>query len=271
VIASVLTAGSVSLALALARPLDEAATVDAVAERGVSFSMSAACDLTTVAALAARHPTVEQFVVVTTTSTAAVAASVDVAVRDGDGTWRCQSGGLDARVGRAGTRPLPDRRSGDDTTPAGVFPLATVTAWDGQQFQFFGNHADPGVRGAYRDVRPEDCWGATPGTASYQHLVARPGCSGPDEWLTSIGDVYSHAAVIGANLDPISGDASGEPALAAAIFLHRHSYDAAGRPRPTSGCVSLALEDLVSVLRDLDPARSPHFAIGERDWLRTSA
>ncbi len=49
---------------------------------------------------------------------------------------------------------------------------------------------------------------------------------GPDdEWLAGFGDVYSHAAVIGANLDPISGDAPGEIPYAAAIFLHRHSYN----------------------------------------------
>lgn len=63
--------------------------------------------------------------------------------------------------GRNGTRPLADRRSGDGTAPAGVFPLGTVRAWDGQEFQFFGNRPDPGVRGSYRDVRHEDCWGAT--------------------------------------------------------------------------------------------------------------
>ena len=55
-----------------------------------------------------------------------------------------------------------------------------------------------------------------------------PAADRPDEWLTSIGDVYSHAAVIGANLDPISGDEAGEPALAAAIFLHRNSYSTSG-------------------------------------------
>jgi L,D-peptidoglycan transpeptidase YkuD (ErfK/YbiS/YcfS/YnhG family) len=267
----VATAATGAVTLATGAPISAPVTIDAPAERDVSFEPLASCDLTTVAALAARHPHARQFVVVATAGFADTEASLDVAVLDGEGTWRCQSAGFAARVGRAGTRALVDRRSGDDTTPAGVFPLGTATAWDGERFQFFGNRPDPGVRGHYRAVRREDCWGATPGNADYQRLVARPGCTAPDEWLTSFGDVYAHAAVIGANLDPVSGDAPGEPALAAAIFLHRHSYDAAGRPRPTSGCVSLAVEDLVSVLRDLDPSRSPHFAIGPRDWLRTSA
>ena len=94
--------------------------------------------------------------------------------------------GLTSGVLAAGTRPLIDRRSGDGSTPAGVFPLGTVTGWDGQSFSTFGNAVNPGVRAnmPYRQVRPQDCWGATPNTPAYNHLVDRPNCAGPDdEWL----------------------------------------------------------------------------------------
>ncbi len=127
------------------------------------------------------------------------------------------------------------------------------------------------MRGSYRLVRNEDCWGATPNSASYQALVNDPGCTSPDEWLTRIGDVYGHAAVIGANLDPISGNAPGEPPLAAAIFLHRNSYSASGASKPTSGCVSLAQDDLEVAVRLIDPSLGVQFAIGELAWLRKSA
>jgi L,D-peptidoglycan transpeptidase YkuD (ErfK/YbiS/YcfS/YnhG family) len=241
------------------------------AVRDVAFATTAACDMTTVAALSARHPEVRQFVVMQTASFAATTGTVEVAVRSDNAVWRCQRGPQAARFGRAGTRPLAQRRSGDDTTPAGVFPLGVVTAWDGQTFSIFGNQPDPGALAPYRAVRPEDCWGASPNTARYQHLVNRPGCTGPDEWLQKIGDVYAHAAVIGANLDPISGDAPGETPYAAAIFMHRNSYAANGSSLGTSGCVSLAIEDLVDTVRLLDPRLSPHFAIGPTDWLRSSA
>jgi L,D-peptidoglycan transpeptidase YkuD (ErfK/YbiS/YcfS/YnhG family) len=168
-------------------------------------------------------------------------------------------------------RPLLDRRSGDGTTPAGVFPLGSVQAWDGQQFEFFGNRPDPGVRGRYRLVHSEDCWGATPGTASYQAVVNAPGCADPDEWLSRFGDVYGHAAIIGANLSPISGNAPGEAAFAAAIFLHRNAYAANGASQPTSGCVSLADEALDLAVRLIDPALDVQFAIGPLSWLRESA
>ena len=248
------------------------ATVSVPAERDVAFAVDAQCDLTTVAALAARHPGIRQFVVMATDDFGATSGTVEIAARTVGGEWRCQLPPAAARFGRAGTRPLVERLSGDDTTPAGVFPLGDVTAWDGQRFGIFGNRPDPGALAPYRDVRNEDCWGATKHTASYQHLVNRPNCRGPaDEWLPSYGDVYAHAAVIGANLDPISGDEPGEPPYAATIFLHRHSYASSGAAKATSGCVSLAYDDLVAAIRIIDPRLDPHFAIGPVDWLRSTA
>ena len=251
--------------------LDRAATVNAPAVRDVAFSPWAECDLETVIALAERHPSVRQFVVMATPDFSSTIGTVEVAVRTGGGEWQCLRGRQEAQFGRSGTRPLIERRSGDGTTPAGVFPLGDVTAWDGEEFSIFGNRPDPGVQVPYRSVRREDCWGATENTARYQHVVNRPGCTGSDEWLQSYGEAYSHAAVIGANLDPISGDEPGETPYAAAIFLHRTSYRSDGTGKPTSGCVSLGYDDLVDTLRGLDPDLEPHFAIGPRDWLRTTA
>lgn len=266
--------GAVAMIAAAATPsIDGSASGAAPAERDVQGLVAGGCDLATVEALAARHPGVRQFVVLATTGFADTHGVGWVAALRNDGRWVCQTTPAPARFGKSGTRPLILRRSGDGTTPAGVFGLGRVTAWDGQRFSVFGNRPDPGVRAGvgYRAVRPQDCWGARPNTPTYNHLVAAPGCTGPDEWLPRFGDVYSHAAVIGANLDPISGDAPGEIPYAAAIFLHRHSYTGGGATKPTSGCVSLASGALTSALRQLDPALSPHFAIGPVDWLRSTA
>jgi L,D-peptidoglycan transpeptidase YkuD (ErfK/YbiS/YcfS/YnhG family) len=241
------------------------------ATRDVAFTPGAQCDLSIAKLLSSRHPSARQFVIVATSTSTSTTATLQIVAKPASGEWRCQQAPVAARVGKSGVRPLAERRSGDGTTPAGSFPLGSVRAWDGQQFQFFGNSPDPGVRGSYRLVRDEDCWGATPEHSSYQALVNSPGCTSPDEWLTKIGDVYSHAAVIGANLDPISGNAAGEPALAAAIFLHRNSYSASGASKPTSGCVSLSEDDLEYALRLIDPSLGVQFAIGELSWLRSSA
>ena len=268
---ALLTAAAYGVVAAVGPVGGSPGSASVAAERDVPFATDATCDMTTVAALSGRHPAARQLVVMQTSGFAVTTGTVEVAVRTDDGTWRCQRGPQPARFGRAGTRPLLERRSGDDTTPAGVFPLGVVTAWDGQTFSIFGNHADPGTLAPYRSVRHEDCWGAVTNTARYNHLVNRPGCTGPDEWLQKIGDVYAHAAVIGANLDPVSGDAPAETPFAAAIFLHRHSYSSSGAALATSGCVSLAMEELVDAVRLLDPRLAPHFAIGPTDWLRSSA
>ena len=195
-----------------------------------------------------------QVVVVTASGST---ADVDLLVDDGTG-WRCAATDLHGRVGRNGVRPLSARRSGDGTTPGGVFGIGSMTAPDGQTFQFFGNDPDPGVEGSYRRVEPGDCWGATPSTPEYNQLVTRSvaDCNAPDEYLPTIAP-YTAAALIDANMGPDrSGDQPGEPALAAAIFLHRHSYDGGGATRATSGCVSLALGDLHTVLRTIVPGEA---------------
>ena len=145
-----------------------------------------------------------------------------------------------------------------------------MTAWDGQVFSFFGNSANPGVSaGPYRRVKAGDCFGATPNDADYGHLVQRTKakCPGPnDEYLPGVKTAYIHAALIGANMEPnVSGDAPGEVPYAAAIFLHRLNRDANGNPLATAGCVSLGLNNLVEVLKGMQPTTM--FAIGEPKWL----
>lgn len=215
-----------------------------------------------------RNPATNQVVVVLAGFAEPAKATLQVASRTPEG-WMCTSS-MSARIGRAGVRPFIDRRSGDGTTPAGVFELGTMTAWDGQVFSFFGNGADPGVSaGTYRRVKAGDCFGATPNHADYGHLVQRTKakCPGPDdEYLPSITSAYIHAALIGANMEPnVSGDAPGEIPYAAAIFLHRFKLDANGNPLATSGCVSLGLNNLVDVLKGMQPTTM--FAIGEPKWL----
>lgn len=197
----------------------------------------------------------KQVVVVNATGTY---AKVDLLVYS-NGVWTCARTGMPARVGRNGIRQLAERRSGDGTTPAGVFPLGSMTAPNGQTFQFFGNGTNPGVKGTWRQVRSGDCWVTTPGDPAYNTLVTRTSakCTGDDEYLTRYYGSYTQAALIGANMGPHrSGDDPGEPALAAAIFLHRYSYTSTGATKPTSGCVSMSLTNLSAVLRRLVPGEA---------------
>jgi L,D-peptidoglycan transpeptidase YkuD (ErfK/YbiS/YcfS/YnhG family) len=218
---------------------------------------------------AADNPGSTQFVIVRTDGWTETTAVVEIADRSGTG-WACGQP-MVARVGRQGFHPLTQRRSGDDSTPAGTFPLGTMTAPDGQRFSFFGNATDPGVvAGGYRQLRRGDCFGATPNTPGYGHLRHDTSCPGPDdEYLPSVGP-YTTVALIGANMEPeVSGDAPGEPPYAAAIFLHRFTYQIAGATsgptKATSGCVSLAQADLTAVLVQL--RSGAQFVMGPTNWL----
>jgi L,D-peptidoglycan transpeptidase YkuD (ErfK/YbiS/YcfS/YnhG family) len=188
-------------------------------------------------------------------------ASVDLLVNEGGG-WQCVAGGMPARVGVNGVRPLAERRSGDGTTPGGIFGLGVMTDANGQPFNFFGNGTNPGL-GGWHHVEYGDCWEETPGDPAYNTLVSRPPgqCVGAeDEYLPASPGAYSRAALIDANMGPDrSGDQPGEPALAAAIFLHRFSYvngGSSGPTKPTSGCVSLSAADLETVLMRLWPGQA---------------
>ncbi len=245
---------------------DEAGMVDMPTNRNVAFSIAADCDLDVVTALVTRHPAGRHYVVMAASAFDATDGTVDV--RTVGKERQCMRGPQHAEFGCNGTHPLPERRSGNGTTPAGVVPLDEVTACNGQSLSMFGNRADPHVHVPYRSVRREDWCGATTGTGWYQHPVSRPGWRGPDdEWLASFGEACALASVIGAALEPISGDDPDEVPYATAIFLHRTSYTTLGTGKPTSGCVSLGDEDLFDTLRAIDPDLDPHFAIGPRDWL----
>ncbi len=257
-------ASAVSLGAVQAGPLPELPPVDSPALAG--------CDAAVLQRLVASDPSAAQWIIVSTPTVSSTGGELSIATVQVN-TWVCTLAATPAEVGRAGVRPLLQRRSGDDTTPAGVFPLGTVATPQGA-ISFFGNAADPGVRGAYRRVQRGDCYGANSNTAGYGHWRVDPtGCTGDDELLEANMQAYEHAVLIGANTEPmVSGDAAGEIPYAAAIFLHRTTYFSNGAPRPTSGCVSIGHAGLVTALRAIDPALQPRFAIGtQADLLATPA
>jgi L,D-peptidoglycan transpeptidase YkuD (ErfK/YbiS/YcfS/YnhG family) len=227
----------------------------------------AGCDAAVLQRLTESNPQVAQWIMVVSPSVTSSTATVAIATA-GDDAWRCTLAATPAQVGSAGIRPLAERRSGDGTTPSGIFPLGVVASPEGP-ISFFGNSADPGALGPYRRIRPGDCYGANPNTPGYGHWrVDATTCNGDDELLQRNVQSYEHAVLIGANTEPdVSGDAPGEIPYAAAIFLHRTSVDPTGRAKPTSGCVSIGHDQLVTALRTIDPALAPRFAIGTRAQL----
>ena len=158
--------------------------------------------------------------------------------------WRAVAGPWTAWLGQRGVSA--NKREGDRTTPAGAFGFGRVV---------YGVGPSPGVRYAYRRIICGDWWVEDPRSPYYNRFRHVPCGSTPpfrvtSEDLSRSPTAYRHFAFIRYNADPaVPGRGSG-------IFLH------ASTGRPTLGCVSLPLPQLVAVLRWLRPESKPLIVIG---------
>jgi L,D-peptidoglycan transpeptidase YkuD (ErfK/YbiS/YcfS/YnhG family) len=187
--------------------------------------------------------TATQLVTVEAASARSSTASVRIWRRSGN-CWDQVGGPWPAHLGRNGLSAA--RREGDGTTPAGVFALGRTV---------YGTAPNPGTRLRYHRLVCGDWWDGDPTSPTYNTFVhLRCGVQAPfggdTEPLWTETVAYRHFAVIGFNTGPIvRGRGSG-------IFLHRSTGKA------TNGCVSLALPQLVRLLRWLSPEARPAIAIG---------
>jgi L,D-peptidoglycan transpeptidase YkuD (ErfK/YbiS/YcfS/YnhG family) len=166
------------------------------------------------------------------------------------GCWRAAAGPWTAWLGQRGVST--NKREGDRTTPAGAFGLLPV---------MYGIAANPGVRYRYHRVVCGDWWVEDSHSAWYNRFRHVPCGSTPpfrvtSEDLSRSPTAYRHFAVIAYNTKPIV------PGRGSGIFLH------ASTGRPTLGCVSLPLSQLLTVLRSLRPARHPLIVIGTPRTIR---
>ena len=183
---------------------------------------------------------VDQLVVVEVASLSATTGTLQV-VEKVDGVERVVVGPVPARLGHNGVKG--DRREGDGTTPLGEMRIVGA----------FGLPASARVKLPYRRVRPGDCWISDVGDRAYNRRVRRARCDAPNEDLYHIarGGAYEFALTTSYNTSPIVvGKGS-------AIFIHVHSYDAAGRTKPTSGCISVSRAVMKRLFATLDPAKNP--------------
>jgi L,D-peptidoglycan transpeptidase YkuD (ErfK/YbiS/YcfS/YnhG family) len=167
-----------------------------------------------------------------------------------DGCWRAVAGPWPAWLGSRGVSA--NRREGDRTTPAGSFGIGRV---------MYGVAPNPGVRYRYRRIVCGDWWVEDPRSRYYNEFRHVPCGTKPpfavvSDDLSRSPTAYRHFAVIRFNMDPVV------PGRGSGIFLH------ASTGRPTLGCVSLPVPQLVRTLRWLRPASAPRIVIGTPADLR---
>jgi L,D-peptidoglycan transpeptidase YkuD (ErfK/YbiS/YcfS/YnhG family) len=152
-----------------------------------------------------------------------------------------------------GERGVSDHhREGDRTTPAGAFGFGPV---------MYGIAPNPGVRYRYHRIVCGDWWVEDPRSPFYNRFRHKR-CNAPPPFRVTSKDLsrsptaYRHFAFVRYNTDPtVPGRGSG-------IFVH------ASTGRPTLGCVSLELSNLVIILRWLRPASEPLIVIGTAATIR---
>lgn len=147
-------------------------------------------------------------------------------------------------VGHAGVSKT--KKEGDGATPRGIFTLRRA----------FGTAGNPGTRLAYATITQGDVWVDDPSSRHYNTMAKE---DAPDKDWASAEDLskettaYKYAAVIEYNTAPIAKGAG------SAIFLH------CSTGRPTAGCVSVAEDDMVRLLRFLKPGDAIVIAASLRD------
>lgn len=157
--------------------------------------------------------------------------------------WRVALGPWSARIGRNGFAPSGQKREGDGRTPTGSF---------GFSFFFGVDPAPSGLRYEWRHASTYDVWDDDPSSPRYNEWVdTRYADAGADPEPMHQVPAYDAAAVIAYNT-------ARTPGLGSAIFFHT-SHDSA-----TAGCVSVPYDDVVALLRWLDPRHSPRIIMGTR-------
>jgi L,D-peptidoglycan transpeptidase YkuD (ErfK/YbiS/YcfS/YnhG family) len=158
------------------------------------------------------------------------------------GGWRPYGAQVTAHVGAQGLTTRPSESN--SATPIGSFTLT----------QAFGALADPGTGLPYFRTDPADWWISQPGRLYNTHQHCASGCAftqgDPNEHLRYETPYYNYAVVIDYNRFPVrQGGGS-------AFFLH--VTDGAA----TAGCVAIAQDRLVTLMRWLTPAAHPRILIG---------
>lgn len=138
-------------------------------------------------------------------------------------------------LGKGGVVPAADKREGDGASPAGTWRLRRV--W------YRPDRVAPPETGLeIVALQPDDGWCDAPGDAHYNRPVKRP-YPASHEQLWRDDHVYDLIVELGYNDDPpVAGRGS-------AIFMHLAREDWSG----TEGCVALAYQDLLDVLRLAQP------------------
>ncbi len=152
------------------------------------------------------------------------------------GTLRYKTFAFPCALGRTGVRV--DKHEGDGATPVGRYALKRVLYRSDKLMP-------PATKLPISSIARDDGWCDAPEDPNYNRPVKLPyRASAENMWREDA--LYDLVVVLGHNDDPVV------PHGGSAIFMHVAAPDFT----PTAGCIALAREDLLSILRALSGATS---------------
>jgi len=128
-----------------------------------------------------------------------------------------------------------NKYEGDGVTPVGRWPLRS-------DYYRPDRISRPNTLLPTQALKPEDGWCDDPKNAAYNQHIKKPFAASYEDLWREDG-VYDLFVVLGHNDSPI------QPDKGSAIFMHVVKPDLS----PTEGCVALALDDLVEILKSSGP------------------
>jgi Putative peptidoglycan binding domain len=187
-----------------------------------------------------------QVVVVTTNgSTDTIAQVATFERRDGD--WAKVGGTFSSRIARNGISDGVTQRP--SVTPSGTFALVSS----------FGEAPNPGTAIPYRQAGATDCWLNAPHETGAGPWVQLAACADVGiRMLDPTTDRYDVAI--------IAAPQRGIPAFGG-FFLRAYELSAGSAPLTTDRDVSMAFEDVRSVLLSLRTGSNPVVIVGTEEWL----
>lgn len=190
----------------------------------------------------------EQVIIVSVLSASSYKANL-CAYEKINGKWEEVFSNIPAVVGRNG---VDKQREGDGKSPTGIFSFGTA----------FGTEKKPmGVKMPYRQTTDHDYWIDDVNSPDYNKWVTYEG--DPKERWNSFEKLripaYKYAVVINYNVTNI------EPGKGSAIFLHIWQ----GPNKGTSGCTAVSEENMLKILKWLDPNKKPIIIQGTQSWINS--
>jgi L,D-peptidoglycan transpeptidase YkuD (ErfK/YbiS/YcfS/YnhG family) len=144
---------------------------------------------------------------------------------------------MGARVGKCGLVYDSDRIEGDMRTPIGIYSIPWA----------FGTARNPGTKLPYKIIDNNTYYDGQYDSPTYNTLIE--GKPNNNEYESMNIEPYRYGALINFN-------AAGQPGKGNGIFLHCSTPSGY-----TAGCVSVSTQNMVRILRWLDPEQNPRIAI----------